>query len=123
MKKNIIWDTTKHSIDFPEEIKKIFFKNLIKNRISFCELIEKLSKKRTNNVDWWHTILSSRNPYNSDLHKYITILDTLDVLLKKDFKPISDMRASKNYRLEVAENLLVKFFIETKTKKLFRVYQ
>jgi xanthine dehydrogenase iron-sulfur cluster and FAD-binding subunit A len=33
------------------------------------------------------------------------------------------MRASKNYRLEVAENLLVKFFIETKTKKLFRVYQ
>ena len=44
-------------------------------------------------------------------------------LLKKDFKPISDIRASKNYRLEVAENLLVKFFIETKTKKLFRVYQ
>ncbi len=44
-------------------------------------------------------------------------------LLKKDFNPISDMRASKNYRLEVAENLLVKFFIETKTKKLFRVYQ
>ncbi len=44
-------------------------------------------------------------------------------LLKKDFNPISDMRASKKYRLEVAENLLVKFFIETKTKKLFRVYQ
>ncbi len=44
-------------------------------------------------------------------------------LLKKDFNPISDMRASKKYRLEVAANLLVKFFIETKTKKLFRVYQ
>ena len=44
-------------------------------------------------------------------------------LLKKDFNPISDMRASKKYRLEVAENLLLKFFIETKTKKLFRVYQ
>jgi len=44
-------------------------------------------------------------------------------LLKKDFSPISDMRASKKYRLEVAENLLIKFFIETKTKKLFRVYQ
>ncbi len=44
-------------------------------------------------------------------------------LLKSDFNPISDMRASKKYRLEVAENLLVKFFIETKTKKLFRVYQ
>ena len=44
-------------------------------------------------------------------------------LLKRDFNPISDMRASKQYRLEVAENLLIKFFIETKTKKLFRVYQ
>ncbi len=44
-------------------------------------------------------------------------------LLKRDFNPISDMRASRQYRLEVAENLLVKFFIETKTKKLFRVYQ
>jgi len=44
-------------------------------------------------------------------------------LLQKDFNPISDMRASKNYRLEVAKNLLEKFFIETKTKKLFRVYQ
>ena len=44
-------------------------------------------------------------------------------LLKRDFNPISDMRASKQYRLEVAENLLLKFFIETKTKKLFRVYQ
>ena len=44
-------------------------------------------------------------------------------LLKRDFNPISDMRASKQYRLEVAENLLIKFFIETKTKKLFRVYE
>ena len=42
-------------------------------------------------------------------------------LLKKDFSPISDMRASKKYRLEVAKNLLLKFYIETKTKKLFRV--
>ncbi len=38
-------------------------------------------------------------------------------LLKRDFNPISDMRASKQYRLEVAKNLLIKFFIETKTKK------
>ena len=85
MKKNIIWDTTQNSVDFPTKIKEIFFKILIRNRISFCELVEKLSKKRANDIDWWHTILSSRNPYNSDLHKYITILDTLDVLLKKDF--------------------------------------
>jgi xanthine dehydrogenase small subunit len=33
--------------------------------------------------------------------------------LRQDFSPISDMRASKAYRGLVAENLLLKFFIET----------
>jgi xanthine dehydrogenase small subunit len=34
--------------------------------------------------------------------------------LRRDFAPITDMRASKGYRGLVAENLLLKFFIETK---------
>ena len=42
-------------------------------------------------------------------------------LLKKDFNPIDDMRASKQYRLEVAQNLLLKFFLETKSNKLIRL--
>ena len=41
--------------------------------------------------------------------------------LEKDFEPIGDMRASKEYRLEVAKNLLIKCFIEINTKKLNRV--
>ncbi len=41
--------------------------------------------------------------------------------LEKDFAPIGDMRASKEYRLEVAKNLLIKCFIEINTKKLTRV--
>ena len=41
--------------------------------------------------------------------------------LEKDFSPISDMRATKNYRIEVAKNLLIKCFYEIKTKKLLRV--
>ena len=32
--------------------------------------------------------------------------------LEKDFSPISDMRASKTYRLQVAKNLLLKCFVE-----------
>ena len=31
-------------------------------------------------------------------------------LIKKDFSPIDDMRGSRNYRIEVAKNLLMKFF-------------
>ena len=42
--------------------------------------------------------------------------------LEKDFKPISDMRASRMYRMEVAKNLLEKFCAEIKQKKLIGVY-
>ena len=42
--------------------------------------------------------------------------------LEKDFKPISDMRASKHYRIEVAKNLLEKCCVEIKQKKLIDLY-
>jgi len=34
-------------------------------------------------------------------------------IMSEDYTPISDMRASAQYRLTVAQNLLRKFFIET----------
>ena len=42
--------------------------------------------------------------------------------LEKDFKPISDVRASESYRMEVAKNLLEKFCIEIKKKKIIDLY-
>ena len=42
--------------------------------------------------------------------------------LDKDFKPISDARASKSYRIEVAKNLLEKCCIEIKLKKTIGLY-
>ena len=41
--------------------------------------------------------------------------------LEKDYSPIDDMRASKQYRLEIAKNLLLKCFFEIKNKKILRV--
>ncbi len=41
--------------------------------------------------------------------------------LEKDFKPITDTRASQKYRMEVAKNLLEKCFLEIKQKKLIRI--
>ncbi len=41
--------------------------------------------------------------------------------LEKDFKPIDDMRASKEYRMEIAKNLLIKCFLEIKSNKLIRL--
>tara|TARA_E500000331_G_scaffold65638_1_gene60280 strand:- start:75 stop:1142 length:1068 start_codon:yes stop_codon:yes gene_type:complete len=42
--------------------------------------------------------------------------------LEKDFNPISDMRASRSYRMEVAKNLLEKCCEEIKQKKSIGVY-
>ena len=36
--------------------------------------------------------------------------------LAQDFKPLSDMRASADYRLQVAQNLLQRFWLETRTQ-------
>ncbi len=41
--------------------------------------------------------------------------------LEKDFSPIDDMRASKQYRLEIAKNLLLKCYFEIKNQKILRI--
>ncbi|MDA7750004.1 xanthine dehydrogenase small subunit [Candidatus Pelagibacter sp.] len=41
--------------------------------------------------------------------------------LEKDFQPIDDMRASKDYRIAIAKNLLIKCFAEIKKNKLIRL--
>ncbi len=43
--------------------------------------------------------------------------------LEKDYSPIDDMRASKQYRLEIAKNLLLKCFFEIKNQKMLRINQ
>ena len=48
-------------------------------------------------------------------------IDKAKKLLEKDFKPITDTRASNKYRMEIAKNLLEKCFLEIKQKKLIRV--
>ena len=51
----------------------------------------------------------------------INTFDQAKNYLEKDLTPIGDMRASKEYRLEVAKNLLMKCFIEINSNKLIRV--
>jgi xanthine dehydrogenase small subunit len=42
--------------------------------------------------------------------------------LERDFEPLSDMRASAEYRSKVCHNLLLRFFAETAATKPVRVY-
>jgi len=56
---------------------------------------------------------------NSDLSEEVILKAQMS--LEKDFQPIDDMRASKNYRMEIAKNLLMKCFTEIKNNKLIRL--
>ena len=58
------------------------------------------------------------------LNSFITdkVIKKAKTALEKDFQPISDMRASGLYRMEIAKNLLEKCFIEIKQKKLIGIY-
>ena len=49
------------------------------------------------------------------------IINEAKFALAKDFKPISDVRNSSKYRMEVAQNLLEKCFLEIQYKKLISV--
>ena len=50
------------------------------------------------------------------------VIDKAKNALEKDFKPISDMRASQKYRKIIAKNLLEKCFLEINGKKSIGIY-
>ncbi len=50
------------------------------------------------------------------------VIDKAKKALERDFKPISDMRASGKYRKLIAKNLLEKCFLEINEKKLIGIY-
>ena len=52
----------------------------------------------------------------------LEIIDKAKNALEKDFSPISDMRASGEYRKIIAKNLLEKCFLEIKEKKTIGVF-
>ena len=60
-------------------------------------------------------------PFKTNSFLSEKIIQKAKKFLEEDFKPITDVRASKNYRMEVAKNLLEKCFLEVKQKKTIRV--
>ena len=82
-KRKLYWDTTLDPCEYPQNIKEIFFRENIKNRSKYTFWIENLSKNYKQDLDWWLTAPSSRNPFVSNLHKHLSILDTLEKIKSK----------------------------------------
>ena len=81
------WDVSKQKEEFPEVIKKIFFKKSFKLRKKYTNWIGELSKPYSKDIDWWVSTPSSRNPNFSKVFDAICILETLKEL--------------KNYQIEI----------------------
>lgn len=79
----MIWDTTKYFLNYDLKIKNIYVNNFKFSRKNYFRIIEKISKKKFNNVDWWVSPLGERNNFSSQLFHYIRIIDTLIIIQKK----------------------------------------
>ena len=124
-----------YSIKIPLDKENIFKAYKISKRFdddissvcgSFCFLIKKnkitrasiafggMSEipKRAENIE--KNLINSEFSENT-FNRAINFID-------KDFSPLDDMRASRNYRLTVAKNLLLKAFYEIKEKKNIRIH-
>ena len=112
--KKIYWDLDdKFEISSPI-IRNVIFKKKLTMRKQFCNWIEKISANHTKDLDWWLTIPSSRNPYLSNLFDSICILETLDILLKKEY--IIHIKTSSKNLFQVLQETK---FVKKKNLKIF----
>ena len=79
MNKEINWEIDQPFDEFPKEIKKVYQDQFIILRKSFSSWIDLISKKFKNNIDWWSSFSSSRNPNYSNLYHFICVVETLKV--------------------------------------------
>ena len=82
-----IWDTSAPSFDYPNNIKGVYEDIYINQRKSYTNWIGKISSRFRADLDWWISVVSSRNPYNSKLFHSICILESLKILKKKNQLP------------------------------------
>ena len=84
MKKNILyWNLLLNPHEYPKNIKEEYFQLYLNSRKSYTSWIGEISKNFKQSIDWWSSIPASRNIYYSNLHKNISILETLKNLSKK----------------------------------------
>ena len=78
------WNIENQPITFPKEIREIYDKIYHRNRNFYCEWVQKLTKDKYTNLDWWMTRPTLRNPYTSNLINYITVFETLKKIKTKE---------------------------------------
>ena len=105
------WNIEEQPIFFPNQIKKIYNKVYTTNRSNYCNWLGKISKKNKNDIDWWMTRPTLRNPYTSNILNYLSVLDTLSKLKTEKLEIITssfEMKIILNQYFGKKFNLLVR---------------
>ena len=108
LKRKLIWDTSLDEHQYPEEIKKILFKNYLILRKDYTKWIGQISKKFAKDVDWWVSIPSSRNPNFTKIYKIICLLETLKKVEDKVIEVKTDSKLFFDLLQEYFSNKKIK---------------
>lgn len=121
----IIWDTTSDPIDYPKEIKIIFFKLFVKNRKKFANWIGSVAVKNFNNIYELIKLPLSRDPYISNLFKNIIVLNILkSTHVRKKLKTIIfDSKPTAQTFLTTIKNNDIKIVIKKKNKQAIKIFK
>jgi len=111
--KGTIFKCYKISKRFDDDISAVFMAINMKTK---DQIIKKISITLGGMADIPKSAINTEKFLKRKKYNFKNILLAKEYL-SKDFNPISDMRASKNYRKLISENLLEKFYYETTTKK------
>ena len=83
------WNIEEQPILFPNKVRKIYEIIYKKNRFKYSNWIGDITTSNRNNIDWWMTKPTLRNPYKSNLLNYITVIETLEKIKDKDLEIIT----------------------------------
>ena len=113
---DIVWDIDELPINYPLEVKETYRNFYYQNRKKYTNWVDKIGKKFSDDIDWWMSLPSYRNPYASKLLNYLTVLDTIQKLKNKEIILKTD---SSNFASVVKTNFESnKVRAETKIKKV-----
>ncbi len=115
------WNIENQPISFPKKIREIYDEMYHRNRILYCDWIQKLTKDKYINLDWWMTRPTLRNPYMSNLINYITVFETLKKIKTKDLEIVTNskkMGLLLNKYFNKKFNLVIKYEGNMKNNKI-----
>ena len=110
---NLIWHINDLPIKFPSKIRDTYEKIYLKNRKIYTNWVDKNGKKFSDDIDWWMTSPSFRNPYVSRLLNYFSVIDTLKTFKNENIKIFTDSEVFG----EIIKNKLGNVNVEINLKK------